>query len=375
MRLNRFAPWMLLGCLIVVTGCGKEKAVPSSGPVGHVVVVKGEVRAQRAAKEGAAKEGAAKEGAEQKARLVQVDDIVFADDTIVTSDDASVQILLTHNGALWELGESTSRRIDKGIAFRATKRGEAPLDRKELIATAAAGRNTTREAGDSVGTIMADETQPLPLASPSAVARAADQGAAEPLGARAAAALPSPSPSSSPDPSPASARPKRKPTASPSPPPPPAGPPASAAPADGALEVANTSAPRKTVGGLLDATNDSTRAKKRGGSIAEDQDQRQFETEADDAEAEPPSPSPAPAKEQKKAAPGAEQRAYLLGLVRTCQKTNNGKGTLRYKRTANGRLTVSSTAKSLAPLVTCVKRAIRSKAPPNKAAVSGSLQL
>lgn len=370
MRLNRFAPWMLLGCLIVVTGCGKEKAVPSSGPVGHVVVVKGEVRAQRATQG-----GAEQEGAEQKARLVQVDDIVFADDTIVTSSEASVQILITHNGALWELGERSSRRIDKGIAFRATKKGEAPLDRKERIATAAAGRNTTREAGDSVGTIMADETRPLPQA---AGASAADQGAAEPPGATGAAASPSPSPNRSP----ASRTPaKPKPTASP--PPPPSGPPASTRRRGSAQETMNESAPSKTVGGSLNVkANDSARAKKRKGSAkdsrtpTEDQDQREFDGEADDNEpADRPSPSPVVAKEQKKVAPGAEQRAYLLALVRTCQKTHSGTGTLRYKRIANGQLTVSSTAKSLAPLVTCVKRAIRSKAPPNKAAVSGSLQL
>lgn len=364
MRLNRFAPWMLLGCLIVVTGCGKEKVVPSSGPVGHVVVVKGEVRAQRAT------QGGAQEGAEQKARLVQVDDIVFADDTIVTSSEASVQILITHNGALWELGERSSRRIDKGIAFRATKKGEAPLDRKERIATAAAGRNTTREAGDSVGTIMADETRPLPQAASASAADqgAADQGAAEPPGATGAAASPSPSPS--PNRRPAS-RPPAKPKPAASPPPPPS------------LETMNESAPSKTAGGSLGVrADDSARPKKRRGSAkdsrtpTEDQDQREFDGEADDNEpADRPSPSPVVAKEQKKVAPGAEQRAYLLALARTCQKTHSGSGTLRYKRIANGQLTVSSTAKSLAPLVTCVKRAIRSKAPPNKAAVSGSLQL
>jgi hypothetical protein len=370
MRLNRFAPWLLLGCLIIVTGCGKEKAVPSSGPVGHVVVVKGEVRAQRAAQRGAAQEGAAQggaaqEGAQQKARLVQVDDVVFADDTIVTSGEASVQILITHNGALWELGERSSRRIDKGIAFRATKKGEAPLDRKELVATAAAGRNTTREAGDSVGTIMADETRPLPqTASARGGARAADLGAAEPRGASAAA---SPSPDRRPTPAPQIAKPK--PAASP--PPPPSQP---TSRGDGAL---NESAPSKTAGGLQEATaNETTRAKRRRAQVTKDQDQREFDSEADEDEpADRLSPSPAIAKERKGEAPGDEQRAYLVALVRTCQKTNNGTGTLRYKRKANGQLTVSSTAKSLAPLVTCVKRAIRSKAPPNKAAVSGSLQL
>ena len=334
MRSNRLAPWLLLGCLLLVASCGGEKAAPASGPVGHVVVVKGEVRAQRADKE---------------ARLVQVDDTVFADDTIVTGDAASVQILIKHNGALWELGQNTSRRIDKGVAFRATTKGAAPLDRKEEVATAAAGSNTTREAGASVSTILAKEDDSSDAESDVRGSGGSEKNSA--YGAQGLAEIKAPE-----------RRRKARPSNSAPPPPAPAKPAAVAAPQAPGAPPTNRPASRESFG-LGDA--------ELGGRKKEEAMKAPSEAaRLDDEEA----PSVAPVAERK-ASPSAQQRSYLLALARQCQATHPGKGTLRYSRKANGQLQVSSSDKSLKALVTCVAKAVRSKSPPNKAAVSGSLQL
>ncbi len=334
MRSNRFAPWLLLGCLLLVASCGSEKAAPASGPVGHVVVVKGEVRAQRA---------------DNEARLVQVDDTVFADDTIVTGDAASVQILIKHNGALWELGQNTSRRIDKGVAFRATTKGAAPLDRKEAVATAAAGSNTTREAGASVSTILAEEDDvsdaPLDGSGEKNSGLRAD-GLAEtkmPKRNRGAQGRKS---NNAPPPSPAPS------------------------PAKPALFVAPPSpaAPSEKSTSGRSSRRDSRETEIAETEIVEAPSEMDFD-DTDEA------PSSASAMAKRKESPGAEQRTYLLALVRQCQTTHPGKGTLRYSRKANGQLQVSSSDKSLKALVSCVAKAVRSKSPPNKTAVSGSLQL
>ncbi len=327
MRSNRFALCMLLGCLLLVASCGKEKAVPTSGPVGHVVVVKGEVHAQRA---------------EQEARLVQIDDTVFADDTIVTGEAANIQILITHNGGVWELGENSSRRIDKGIGFRAKTKGAAPLDRKEALETAAAGRNTTREAGETVGTVMADEKRPLKLEeSPKGQGRQEAGPAANPTPGNSAQPSP-PTPSDKP-PTPSS-KPPGKPLSE---------------------MTSQSEMPKRP-------KRDRSIRSKGGGAKRDSKSADNGEVpKADDVlQATPPTEA-----KPKYSAAASEQRAYLRALIRKCQKTHPGKGTLSYALSATGALKASASDASLAPLVRCLREAVRAKAPPSNEAVSGSLRL
>lgn len=130
--------------LVLAAACGEGKAVPTSGPAGHVIAVQGEVSATRPG---------------QAARALEVDDAVFGDDTLITGKASSIQVELTHNGARWQLGSDAERRVDTSLAWRATRQEQALLATHEEIKTGSAGRNTTREAAESRETLLEQETE------------------------------------------------------------------------------------------------------------------------------------------------------------------------------------------------------------------------
>ncbi|MCP4446686.1 MAG: hypothetical protein GY811_15270 [Myxococcales bacterium] len=329
MRSSRFALWRLLECLIFVENCDEKESVPTSGAVGHVVVVKGDVSAQRAGK---------------AMRKVQADDTVFADDTVVTGEASSIEILLKHNGALWELGESSERRIDKGTAFHATTKGAAPLDKKEALATAAAGRGTTREAGESVGTVLDgedgadgsedDETAPAaPVKKKREVRRPADTGPRRK--------------------SPVRRSPVRAPHA-------PAPPPLPSSPRARPIVVAPASpapmAPRR-----------DTEAPNTG----------------DDDDGAIDEVAPAPARHapvqgvntrDRGHSSDAQQRSHITTLARRCHVKHGGSGTLKFKVSAAGLFSASSNEASLGPVVSCLRKAMLAGKLPNSSAISSSLK-
>ncbi len=136
----RLPPILLLSCLLLVASCDDKQPKTADGePAGRVVESTGDVSAQRP---------------DADARDLQVDDIVFPDDTIVTADNSTVGILLTHNNARWELGSNSKRRVDQSAAFSAKKQKVAILSKREPLGTSAAGRNTTKEAATSKATLL-----------------------------------------------------------------------------------------------------------------------------------------------------------------------------------------------------------------------------
>ena len=161
---------MKLGGLAVIgalawLGCSKEgsSASPAAGPAGVVVELSGTVEATR-------------EGGEP--RPLAVDAEVFADDTIKTGADSSVNIALTHNNASLRLEAGMTKRVDSTLAWKAPRReDDSVLDRDVDDQTAAAGRHTEREAAGTASTAVANaeperEAAPAPAPEPPPVKKA-----------------------------------------------------------------------------------------------------------------------------------------------------------------------------------------------------------
>lgn len=334
MRSSRFAPWLIFGCLLWLASCGKEETVPTSGAVGHVVSVQGEVRAQR--------EGEA-------ARAIEAEDVVYANDTIVTGPESNISIRLEHNGALWELGETSERRIDKGIAYRAKTKGSSTLDKETRAATTSAGRGTTRQAGDSTDTIASKDDE-----------ADSDPGDADPAGGDDDAyAEPSPEPAErerkdtskrrgnsgrrlteARDAKPAPKKPKR---------------------------TIDPSADKKGNGsGLGTTTSDDLRQSGNGTATP---------TDSQEPAPAPPPPPPTRRDANETVEPASMQRAHVIAHARKCHAKHGGSGTISFAVGANGTFKASSVDASLAKTVACLRAAIRDDKLPNSTTISGSLAL
>ncbi len=116
---------------VLLAACGGKETKPAGGPAGEVLRVEGAVTSTRAA-----------EGSQPRALTASAE--VFADDTVTTGDDGSVDIRLAHNEAVWKLGPGETRRVDASAAWRAPKgssegSGFASNDEDR---TASAGRHT-----------------------------------------------------------------------------------------------------------------------------------------------------------------------------------------------------------------------------------------
>ncbi len=132
--------------LVAVLACGKTAQTPPPAPAlapvaaaaaGTVEALEGHVTAQRAQA--------------PAARSLALRDSVWADDTVVTADQASVSIRLRHNHALWLLEGGQSRRVDSAAAWRAPQQAAqvALADHQAAPTTASAGRHSEQEAAQT----------------------------------------------------------------------------------------------------------------------------------------------------------------------------------------------------------------------------------
>lgn len=167
-RVERAAAPVLARVALRAT-CGEEKepteasatassasaAAPAeAAPAGHVVAIAGKVQARRATT-----------GAEDRTLALQSE--VFADDTVHTAAEASVTIALEHNLARWTLGPNQSRRVDKGLAWKAPRQAATTVLAHKVVAeeTTAAGRHCEREAAGTTESALR-EAEPTPEPEP-----------------------------------------------------------------------------------------------------------------------------------------------------------------------------------------------------------------
>ena len=121
---------------------------------------------------------------------------VFADDAVITLEDASVSIRLLHNLALWRLDGGQRKRVDQTAAWRASKEAvpQALAQRAQAVATASAGRHSEREAAASAESAVRTPA-PVPAvgqpASVQAEPRPAEQVAQKPTSRVESAGRPS----------------------------------------------------------------------------------------------------------------------------------------------------------------------------------------
>ncbi len=134
MQSLRFAFPLILGLCALALSCkGKTESPPDQGPAGIVLSVEGEARAIR----------------DGKQRMLFAETPIFRDDTIHTGADSSLSIRIYHNNATWQIGANYEGQVDASLSWRAKRQKVSALQRSEHVATAAAGRNSEREAAES----------------------------------------------------------------------------------------------------------------------------------------------------------------------------------------------------------------------------------
>ncbi len=140
MQLRRCTSIFILFLCSLVASCGESETavVPTDGAAGQVRELRGTVTATRAG---------------QKPRILAEADTVFVNDSLHTADDASVVILFAHNNARWQLGSGYQGKVVDSLAWRAKRHEASALVRNEHTQTAAAGRDSEREAAESVETL------------------------------------------------------------------------------------------------------------------------------------------------------------------------------------------------------------------------------
>lgn len=172
-------------CVLAWLGaCGSSKSEqPAAGePAGEAIEVAGAVSVVH-------------EGAEQP---LVVGAKVFGADEIVTGANGAVTIRLFHNEARWTLESGKRKRVDASLAWSAPRQaaGGVLAANDPDDSTAAAGRHTEKEAGDTRATAA--------LGAPAA---SADEDPAQPMAEMAASEAPA---AAAPPPPPPPAAPKRK---------------------------------------------------------------------------------------------------------------------------------------------------------------------
>ncbi len=147
--------------LLAVVACGNDSkpAVPADDePAGEVLQIEGKVTAE------------GNGDGDEAIRALAVGDKVYARDTIVTGDGASVTIRLFHNNAEWTLGADKRRELRQSAAWKAPKQeNEDLLSSGEGSQTAAAGRHAEKEAAGTRATAaveVAAEPESEPEATP-----------------------------------------------------------------------------------------------------------------------------------------------------------------------------------------------------------------
>src|SRR5262245_6935781 len=137
--MSRLQPLLAAGLLLAGCGGGSDGGGPPAEDVtaGKVVEIAGAVIAERAGQQ----------------RPLALGDPVAGADVVVTAADASVTILLDHNGARWTLEGGQRRQVSQSAAWRAPRGGSAEaLAQSSDEHTAAAGRHAEREAASTRAT-------------------------------------------------------------------------------------------------------------------------------------------------------------------------------------------------------------------------------
>jgi hypothetical protein len=90
---------------------------------------------------------ATREGA--KPRALKLRDDIFADDTVRTTEDSAVAILLAKNGAIYDLGDLQEVRIESSLAWSANIKSQGAFDPKiPYEGTSAAGVNVEQKSSE-----------------------------------------------------------------------------------------------------------------------------------------------------------------------------------------------------------------------------------
>lgn len=296
---------LLLGCFLLFATCDSKKTAPTSGPAGQVTEVEGKVSASRAG---------------QEERALKKGNTVFADDTIVTSTDGRVEILLDHNNARWQLAASKERRVDESAAWRAERQELSAFDKTEAVKTVAAGRNSTREAAESKETLLKPDKE--------GESKTDDDGEGGSFAA--------------PDPQPIA-------------------PPTTSATRKKGLRSRKDKRTRRSSGGAP------------GGGLPKPADTRTpAPLPLPTATGPLPSPAPTPPPD-----PAQTQKSFVRKLLLACHRKHGGKGSIRYSLSGKAgkvaKLKISG--EGLDGVVACLRSRLASATLPNDEAISGTVRL
>lgn len=147
MQLHRCTSILILFFCSLVASCGKSSGsdAPKEGPAGQVQEVQGLVQATRSG---------------QSTRDLSAGDTIYVDDSLESGDDASAVIVFGHNNATWQLSAGYKGKVVDSLPWRTKQHRTSALVRAEQTQTAAAGRNSEREAAESIETMQPNPVMP-----------------------------------------------------------------------------------------------------------------------------------------------------------------------------------------------------------------------
>lgn len=147
MQLHRCTSILILFFCSLVASCGKSSGsdAPKEGPAGQVQVVQGLVQATRSG---------------QSTRDLSAGDTIYVDDSLESGEGASAVIVFGHNNATWQLSAGYKGKVVDSLPWRTKRHRTSALVRAEQTQTAAAGRNSEREAAESIETMQPNPVMP-----------------------------------------------------------------------------------------------------------------------------------------------------------------------------------------------------------------------
>lgn len=150
MQLHRCTSILILFFCSLVASCGKSSGsdAPKEGPAGQVQEVQGLVQATRSG---------------QSTRDLSAGDTIYVDDSLESGDDASAVIVFGHNNATWQLSAGYKGKVVDSLPWRTKQHRTSALVRAEQTQTAAAGRNSEREAAESIETMVPSPAMPAAM--------------------------------------------------------------------------------------------------------------------------------------------------------------------------------------------------------------------
>jgi hypothetical protein len=150
---------------VISIGCGKsERQAPIEGPVGLVAALEGQAQARRD---------------QEPVRALEVGSIVFAKDTIIVADGASIDIEFEGVEAHWSLTGPADKHVSQASAWDAVVERHASMARAETEGNRGAGRVGDRTAGMSSNEVRTPKAK-TPETSATATAQDTEGGATDP---------------------------------------------------------------------------------------------------------------------------------------------------------------------------------------------------